>query len=280
MATTNFIDYQTKIEAEWLNEVDALVWDIFGGATTDSEARTSLGLDSMALQSAASVAITGGSITGITDLAVADGGTGASTAAGARTNLGLGTASVEDVGTSTGNVVQLQDVSGSPGLPAVDGSQLTGITAGGVFVDAADGGPYISSTSFDVAANIGAAWESVGPTGSGATNIWTALDSVPASADWVEVRIRLQSIIDAGVAGTQTRNELLARKNGSSIVITNAGIAEIKQDQNGSYSNTVANITTAKIPIDGSNIFELYYLTNSVATATCFIHLVGYGSNP
>ena len=38
-------------------------------------------------QNANAVAITGGSITGITDLAVADGGTGASTAAGARVNL-------------------------------------------------------------------------------------------------------------------------------------------------------------------------------------------------
>jgi hypothetical protein len=37
----------------------------------------------------AAVNITGGSIAGITDLAVADGGTGASTAGGARTNLGL-----------------------------------------------------------------------------------------------------------------------------------------------------------------------------------------------
>lgn len=51
--------------------------------------RSNLGLGTMATQNANAVAITGGAITGITDLAVADGGTGASTAANARTNLGL-----------------------------------------------------------------------------------------------------------------------------------------------------------------------------------------------
>lgn len=54
-----------------------------------SNQRTTLGLGTIATQNSNSVTITGGSISGITDLAVADGGTGASDASGARTNLGL-----------------------------------------------------------------------------------------------------------------------------------------------------------------------------------------------
>lgn len=41
----------------------------------------------------------------------------------------VGTAAAEDIGTTIGDVVQLEDVSGSAGLPAVDASQLTGLSA-------------------------------------------------------------------------------------------------------------------------------------------------------
>lgn len=76
------------------------------GAGDAITARTNLGLGSMAVQSsgavgitggtvtglsllgAANVAITGGTVTGIVDLAIADGGTGASDAGNARLNLG------------------------------------------------------------------------------------------------------------------------------------------------------------------------------------------------
>ena len=50
--------------------------------------RTNLGLGTIATQAANNVSISGGAVTGITDITVADGGTGASTAAGALTNLG------------------------------------------------------------------------------------------------------------------------------------------------------------------------------------------------
>ncbi len=51
--------------------------------------RMTLGLGTIATQDSNSVSLTGGSITGITAVVIADGGTGASTATNASMNLGL-----------------------------------------------------------------------------------------------------------------------------------------------------------------------------------------------
>lgn len=95
-----------------------------------SAQRTTLGLGTIATQAASSVTISGGAITGITDLAVADGGTGASTAANARTNLGLAAvaasgaaADVSGLATvaTTGSAADLTGTLAAARLPALTG---------------------------------------------------------------------------------------------------------------------------------------------------------------
>lgn len=85
--------------------------------TTISIANTAVsGLGTMSTQAASNVSITGGSITGITDLAVADGGTGASNASGARTNL------LPSYSTNAGKVLAVN----------VGGTDVEWVAAGGV----------------------------------------------------------------------------------------------------------------------------------------------------
>jgi hypothetical protein len=99
-------------------------------AASDAAAAASAAAASINLSS---IAITGGTITGITDLAIADGGTGASSASAARTNLGLGTISTQ-ASTSV----------------SITGGSVTGITDLAI----ADGGTG-ASTAADARANLG-----------------------------------------------------------------------------------------------------------------------------
>jgi len=89
-------------------------------ATTRFVTNWTNAMPTMSQQNANAVAITGGSITGITDLALADGGTGASTAAGARTNLQLGNIAVMN----TSNVAF---TGGTMDSVFVTGGQITGL---------------------------------------------------------------------------------------------------------------------------------------------------------
>lgn len=130
-------------------------------AESGGTARASLGLGSIATQSASSVSITGGSISGITDLAVADGGTGASTASAARSNLGLGSIATQDASSVsiTGGAIDGTTIGGS--TPAsgtftgvtIDGGVQQFRTSGGASVTArvtqpTDGALFIDADSF------------------------------------------------------------------------------------------------------------------------------------
>ena len=60
MPSITFIDAVTHIPADWANDVNTLVYDVFGGAQTVLDATNALGLGNMAIQSADNVTILGG----------------------------------------------------------------------------------------------------------------------------------------------------------------------------------------------------------------------------
>jgi hypothetical protein len=66
MASTEFTGRVTPIPTEWANEVNALVFDVFGAASTVIAALEALGIGSLGLQDQMQVAIGGGSIDGVT----------------------------------------------------------------------------------------------------------------------------------------------------------------------------------------------------------------------
>ena len=114
------------------------------------------------------VAISGGTITGITDLAVADGGTGASTAANARTNLSAAASGANsDITSITGLTTALTVAQGGTGAATLTANNvvLGNGTSAVQFVAPSTAGNLLTSN--------GTTWTSTAPAASGVTSVAT-----------------------------------------------------------------------------------------------------------
>ncbi len=126
MADTTFVN-GTVVEPDWLNDVNDTVYDIIGDGTTapptKAIARANLGLGTIATQDPGAVAITGGSVSGVTLT------TGAATITGG-TITGITDLAVADGGTGIGTIIaahngRLSKVGGNIQLDPVNGNKLT-----------------------------------------------------------------------------------------------------------------------------------------------------------
>jgi hypothetical protein len=201
--------------------------------------------------SIAKVAITGGTITGITDLAVADGGTGASDPATARTNLGLGT-----IATQNSNNVSITG-------GAISGVTLSGVTLSfNAITDQAYASFYDAGTSDQT----------------GSTTAATAVEFATAAVVGAGITVVSNSRITFAAAGTYRINASLQfdnsgasdryvdiwfAKNGTNIANTNGRVV-IPKDGDGGTNLVAYEIFET---VTAGQYIEIYWCPENISVA-------------
>jgi hypothetical protein len=131
-------------------------------------------------------------------------------------------------------------------------------------------------------------YQSIGPTGSGADVIWTALNTLPTDINWIEIRVLMIMHNREQDFGPQFQSilELRARRLGSSVDGNSNTIGHLRMVNNhqnsggGLYQGTeTSGINYPKIGVNGRQ-FEMRYIKSNIWSTTIIIHLVGYGWNP
>lgn len=225
------------------------------GAGTAANARTNLGLGTMATQDASAVAITGGTIIGITDLAVADGGTGAGTAADARTNLG---AAASGAATASGLTIATDRLAGrdSAGTGA-----LEEISVGNGLEFTGSGGIRRSALTGDVTASAG-------------SNSTTIANNAVTTAKIADANVTAAKLSGAqsGLAPIFGVRAWVSINGASGAIRASGNISTVVRNSTGQYTITfataMADANYAIAATAGENAFSNYGDVTIVGTPT------------
>ena len=186
------------------------------------------------------VAITGGSITGITDLAVADGGTGASTLTDHGILLGSGTAAVTPLAAATNGQIPIGSTGADPVLATIAGTAdevdvsvgAGTITIGLVNPLIAGKGGTGASTLTDHGILLGSGTDAVTPLAA-ATNGQIPIGSTGADPVLATIGGTANQIVVTNGAGTSTIGTPLLAGNEPVRQVIHGGVATIHAGNNG-----------------------------------------------
>jgi hypothetical protein len=162
-----------------------------------------------------------------------------------------------------------------------------GSTSTGSWVDAGDFylSPVASTDVFDLVGTVTEnTWESVGPTGSGATNIFTGLDAIDSTADWVDLKI-WGTAIETGVgANTWYYQQVQATgyPGGTTYSATMGGVNMIHSAGGMSNSSGDARFeftSFPRVPLDGNGVFDIGWNCNLTGSQNIYVWVIGYGFN-
>lgn len=131
------------------------------------------------------------------------------------------------------------------------GPAITNYDKSGTFYPANGDSSFLG---YNIASTIGSSYESIGPTGAGADNLWTELDDLPSNA--IAVLVNISNRVDGATIGDTYRNDVFARKTGAA----NGNIVSSARFINRSASlGSDQNISQVIIPVDSSNRIDMLY---------------------